>query len=225
VTNEGRIIDTQATSLRAGEIFNRLGPILRANALAAAGIVFALTVLNVALDAVSTGTSATFFASIMSLVAQYYLTVVALERSGAREPGASNRFLGFWGMNILSGLGILLGFVLLVVPGLYLSARWAAASPALLAGDEPATASLGESWRLTEQSVWAIMGVQLVIFVPVLVVAMGLAFIFGEMLPEWGISLILYPALFGAFAVSWLTSVTIYTQLRPNDVGLAEVFA
>lgn len=225
MTNDDRVIDMAATGLRAGEIFNQLGLILRENALPAIGVTVALTAINVALDAVTTGFSATAPAGMASLAAQYYLTATALESSGAREPGASSRFLGLWGMNIVSGLGILLGFVLLIVPGLYLAARWAAASPALLAGDEPAIASLGESWRLTEKSVWAIMGVQLVIFVPVLFAAMGFVVMFEAILPEWGLSLILYLALFGGFAVSWLASVAIYTLLRPNDVRLAEVFA
>ena len=210
--------------LTVGEIFAQLGHVLRENAAAVAGCVVGLTVVNIAFDSISTGTGATLPAGIASLAAQYYLTASSLERLGLREPGGRNRFGAFWGLNILSGLGILLGYLLLILPGIYLSARWVAASAALLAEDGTVNNALGESWAITKPSLWPIIGVLLVIFVPACVIGFGLSFLFQAWWPVDG-SPILYVFVFSAFAVSWLAAVAIYSLLRPGVSQLSEVFA
>lgn len=208
----------------AGEIFARLGDILRDNIGPVAGCVVGLTAANVTLDAISTGTGGTIPAGIASLAAQYYLTASSLERLGLRAPGGRNRFGAFWGLNILSGLGILLGYLVLILPGLYLSARWVAASAALLAQDGRVNDALGESWTITKPSLWPIIGTLLVIFVPALIIGIGLNLLFETSLPLVG-SAILYLFMSGALAVSWLAGVAIYSLLKPGVSQLAEVFA
>jgi hypothetical protein len=210
--------------LTAGEIFGRLGELLRENAVLAAGCVVGLTAINIGLDAVSTGNGMTLPAGLISLGAQYYLTATVLEKRGLREPGSRNRFGAFWRLNIVSGLGLLLGYLLLILPGLYLSARWMVASPALLAEDSGVGAALGESWAITKPSLWAILGTLLVIFIPIFVVGAGLSIAFETWLPVLAAP-ILYVFLFSAVTLSWLASVAAYSLLRPGSDHLAEVFA
>lgn len=213
-----------AEQVTIGEIFGRLGELLRENAGLAAGCVVGLTAINIGLDAVSTGNAMALPAGLISLGAQYYLTATALEGRGLREPGRRNRFGAFWGLNIVSGLGILLGYLLLILPGLYLSARWMVASPALLAEDNGVNDALGESWAITQPSFWAILGTLLVIFVPACLVGFGLSLAFEAWLPAFATA-ILYLFLFGAFVLSWMASVATYSLLRPGADHLAEVFA
>lgn len=210
--------------LTVGEIFARLSDLLRENLGPVAGCVVGLTAANIALDSISTGAGATLPAGIASLAAQYYLTASSIERLGLREPGGRNRFGAFWGLNILSGLGILLGYVVLILPGIYLSARWVAASAALLAQDGSVNDALGESWAITKPSLWPIIGTLLVIFLPAGVIGFGLSLLFQTSLPVVG-SLILYVFMFSAFAASWLAGVAIYSLLKPGVSRLAEVFA
>lgn len=210
--------------LTVGEIFTRLRELLRENLGPLAGCVAALTAANVGLDYISTSAGTTLPASIASLAAQYYLTASSLERLGLREAGGRNRFGAFWGLNILSGLGIGLGYLLLIVPGLYLSARWVAASAALLAEDGSVSGAMGESWEITQPSVWPIIGALLVIFVPACLVGFGLGFLLQTLLPLVA-SLLMYVFIFSALTVSWLTGVAVYSLLKPGVSQLREVFA
>jgi hypothetical protein len=173
---------------------------------------------------IPSGRGAPFVAGIASLAAQYYLTAGALERLGLREPGGRNRFGAFWGLNILSGLGIALGFLFLILPGIYLSARWAVASVVLLAEDDTVSVALGESWAVTRPNLWAIIATLLVIFVPACLLAFGISIPLYSREPMLA-QLILYVFLFAAFVTSWLTAVAIYSLLRPSHEQLAEVFA
>ena len=213
-----------AEPITIGEIFGRLGELLRENAGLAAVCVAGLTAINIGLDAVSTGNVMTLPAGLISLGAQYYLIATVLERLGLREPGGRNRFGAFWALNFVSGLGLLLGYLLLILPGLYLSARWMVASPAFLAEDKGVNDALGESWAITQPSFWAILGTLLVIFVPTCAIGFGLSLAFETLLPVLATA-ILYAFLFGAFVLSWMASVATYSLLRPGPQHLAEVFA
>jgi hypothetical protein len=213
-----------AEPITIGEIFGRLGELLRENAGLAAGCLVGLTAINIGLDLISTGGGMALPAGLLSLGAQYYLTATVLERRGLREPGGRNRFGGFWMLNFVSGLGLLLGYLLLILPGLYLNARWMVASPAFLAEDKGVNDALGESWAISQPSFWAILGTLLVIFVPTCAVGFGLSLAFETLLPALATT-ILYLFLFGAFILSWMASVATYSLLRPGAEHLAEVFA
>jgi hypothetical protein len=60
------------------------------------------------------------------------------------------------------GLGIICGYgvaiLLILLPWLYLSARWVASVPALVVEERGATASLGRSWSLTRRRTWRCVG-------------------------------------------------------------------
>ena len=81
-------------------------------------------------------------------------------RPSRRTFGAG--FLSYFGASFLSGLGMLLGFILLVAPGIYLMGRWSVATGLVVAEDEVANRSLARSWDLTRASHWALFGAALV---------------------------------------------------------------
>lgn len=141
-----------------------------------------------------------------------------------REPGARKRFVAFLRLNLLSGIAILPGYILFVLPGLYLSVRWTLASTILLARDGRAGNPLRESWARTRPAFWAIFGTLLVILVPAGVVAVGLTATLGESFPILSSSLA-YLFLFASFVTSWLAGVAIYSLLQTDQDALAEVFA
>jgi hypothetical protein len=208
--------------LTVAEIFGETGRLANDNAGMVVACVFGLTLLNVVLDIVMPGNASTLPATLANLGAQYGLITLVLTGRGLREGTAG--FGAFFGINFLAGLGIMLGIVLLVVPGLFLAARWSAANAALLSEGEGVNAALGRSWDMTAASVWPIVGVQLVIFVPALVIGFGSMFALDTLMPVAG-SAIMYLALFAASTLSWLAGVAIYTLLRPATDELAEVFA
>lgn len=210
-------------ALTVRDIFTRLGELMRENAGTAMACLVGLVGVNIALD-LTIGDSGALPAGIASLVAQYALIRTALDRLGLRDETGRNGLGAFWGVNILSGIGILLGYVLLVIPGIFLSARWSMSSAVLLAEDQSVSGALGESWALTRPNLWPILAVLLVIFVPAGLVGGGIFALLIDVLPLLS-SLILYVLMFSAFVSSWLLSVALYSLLRPGQDHLSEIFA
>ena len=205
-----------------GQIFERLGVIVRENTVPLIGCVAILSAIDVVLEQYAP-TISTFPSAIASIAAQYYLTITALERRGLRQPGGG-QFGAFFVLGFLSGLGILLGTLLLILPGVYLAIRWSAASAVLLADQGRASDALSESWGMTQKSFWAILGAYLVIIAPAFILAIGLSVALGEVSPIAS-SLIVSVLTISAFAVSWLASVALYSLLKPGTDSLVEIFA
>jgi hypothetical protein len=76
---------------------------------------------------------------------------------------------------LLTGIGVFLGVLLLVIPGIYQAVRWVVATPALIAEDLGPTTAMGRSSDLTEGRRWAIFGLMLLYVVLAWVVEMGFA--------------------------------------------------
>lgn len=74
---------------------------------------------------------------------------------------------------ILMGLGLLVGFMLLFVPGVILYCIWAVASPALVAERTGVTGALGRSRDLTRGHRWKVFGALLLLMVIYWVVSMA----------------------------------------------------
>ena len=69
--------------------------------------------------------------------------------SGCLENGQWSGIGTFFGIGIVKGLGIGLGLIALVIPGLYLGMRWLAAYPRGMASSDGIIGSLGWSWQET----------------------------------------------------------------------------
>lgn len=82
---------------------------------------------------------------------------------------------------ILSGLGMLLGFILLIVPGIILYVMWSVSAPALVEERLGPVEALGRSNDLTDGARWKIFGLLLVLLVAYWLFS-GLAALFGVML-------------------------------------------
>ncbi|HEX2039888.1 MAG TPA: hypothetical protein VHF47_09195 [Acidimicrobiales bacterium] len=62
-------------------------------------------------------------------------------------------------LSILTGLGLLLGFLACILPGIYLYGAWSVAVPALVLEDARGRAALGRSRRLVQGRWWPVFGV------------------------------------------------------------------
>lgn len=74
---------------------------------------------------------------------------------------------------ILAGLGIALGLVLLIVPGLFLLTRWVLVTPVVVLERLGATDALRRSWQLVRGHGWSVFAV-IVVTVLLALVAQGL---------------------------------------------------
>jgi hypothetical protein len=74
-----------------------------------------------------------------------------------------SRFWPIVGLAILEWLGIVVGFMLFIVPGIMLAIRWSAAMPACVVEGLGPLTSMGRSAQLTKGHRWAIFGMYLLI--------------------------------------------------------------
>ena len=72
--------------------------------------------------------------------------------------GALPHVLPLVAINILLALGVGLGFVLLIIPGLFLAVKWSASVPARVSEGRGIIESFKRSWSLTEGAWWPVFG-------------------------------------------------------------------
>ena len=77
------------------------------------------------------------------------------------------------GVLLISQIGILLGLLLLVVPGVIAFVRWSMVVPIVLSDRRGSGAALTESWNRTKGHFWPILGLFTLIYAPIFVVAAG----------------------------------------------------
>lgn len=72
---------------------------------------------------------------------------------------------------ILFGIGVGIGLVLLIVPGLILLTLWSVGAPAIVAEGAGPIAAFGRSWRLVRGDAWSVFGTLVVVLL--IVIAIG----------------------------------------------------
>ena len=83
------------------------------------------------------------------------------------------------GASILAGLGIVLGFIALIVPGLFLLTIWALIAPVIVLERVGAMDSFGRSRELVRGNGWRVFGVILVLVVLQMVLVSVVQSVFG----------------------------------------------
>jgi hypothetical protein len=216
--------------LQAGDVLNRTFALVGANLSGVLLTILLLAGLGTALD-VYAGTdtgSAGLPMTIVMLIAQYETTHRVLSNAGLLGDGyAGRRFLALLGLSILSSLGIVVGLVFLILPGIYLAVRWSIAVPVLIGEGAGVTEALGGSWQRTQRHALPILLVFLAIFFPAFLVAMivGVFEEFGYLTSLLASAAILNVTVYVATVLCWYASVAIYAALTPSTDRLEEVFA
>ncbi len=166
---------------------------------------------------------------------------VLMMRDGATPNTMSrNRYIAVFGALFVSGLGILAGLVLLIIPGLFLFVRWYVLIPALLDSRNDQRSAYEVSYRLTGRAMGAVTLVALVFVVPLLLLLMPIiveafgittgwlawfidgAFIDGESI---GFSIILNAMLSLSGLGSWYAGAAMYLMLNDDHHDLSDVFS
>jgi hypothetical protein len=70
-------------------------------------------------------------------------------------------------VGIIAGIGVVIGLILVIVPGLYLITIWSVAAPVVVLERPGALAALGRSRELVRGNGWQVFGVILVLYVVV----------------------------------------------------------
>jgi hypothetical protein len=74
-------------------------------------------------------------------------------------------FLPLIGLSILFGIGVICGFILLIVPGIMLLCAWIVAAPAMVADRTGVFGAFGRSAELTRGNRWSIFGLLVILWV------------------------------------------------------------
>ena len=172
--------------------------------------------------------------TVLFVIASYFLLVQMMHALG-RSMTAGARFWSFVGMSILAGIGVGIGFVLLVIPGIIVMVRWSAANGYLLSGEHSITDSLGASWDATAGHGWAIFGAGLLLWIGLAVlnsvivgvvmgtgIATGGGGLFSPMF-ALGVTLSSFVEAFGN-ALNFAFSMAVFHLLAPSDTSVADVF-
>lgn len=145
------------------------------------------------------------------------------------------------GVAIVTSIGVMLGMILLIVPGIFLALMWAVAAPAVVVEGGGVFRPMKRSGELTRNHRWAILGLVVIYLVISLIIQGVLAVAFGSMDAAMAESLYFGNAPLGAVAGSALRAVlgsvissagaaALYFELRTAKEGvsteeLAKVFA
>jgi hypothetical protein len=208
----------------AGYLLGETPNLIRVNAALALAALGVMTLLGVVSDLYPDFAGMTGFGSLVAtLVFQYETTLALLVHYNFLDSSTRRRRLwALLGLNLLSGIAILIGVILLILPGIYLLVRWSAAVPALIAEDSDITASFGHSAKAVEGRFWHVLAAMAVVWTPGLVgLIVSILVPDGELLMA---SLILNLSLNVSLIAGWHLAVAIYAG-RQDGRNLAEVFA
>jgi hypothetical protein len=161
----------------------------------AAVVYLAVAVLTLALSQLNTAVGA-IIASVLSIIGLYWVQgaltrAVQDIRDGRVDLSIGDTFRSvatkvgpIAGASILAGIAIGIGFVLFIVPGLYLLTIWSLIVPVIVLEDVGALASFGRSRELVRGNGWNVFGVIILTFLILLafgiVLGLVLAFLDGS---------------------------------------------
>jgi hypothetical protein len=121
--------------------------------------------------------------------------------------------------SILAGIAITIGFILIIVPGLYLITIWAVIVPVIVIERSGALASFGRSRQLVRGHGWQVFGTLVLVFVILLVVdlVLGLIFVALPLLLRNGLSTVVSGTVIAPFLA--LVVTLIYYRLAGAPGG------
>lgn len=114
---------------------------------------------------------------VVSIAATYWLLETML-RSTELAPRPEGEVLPFFALWILYSLGAGAAFLVVIIPGLLVMARWSIAQPLFVARGGSVTKALGESWERTSGAEFQIIGATLALLIPLIGVMIACAVMF-----------------------------------------------
>lgn len=225
----------EARAVSLGEILAEMSAMFRTHAGVLIGSALAIGAGYTALDFASLqmeDAGGLAFVSLMvslafTILLQYFVTEKLLaDRLADRVGPGKRRYGSLFGALFLSGIAIAAGLLLLVLPALYLMARWLTLAPHLVEGNLSANEALGRSWDASAQSVPAFVGAS-ILSAAAMLPGMGLIF-----LPEaeaggniaLGISALSNLLLGFSSVFGWAIAVGAYRRIVPQGADLQQVF-
>jgi hypothetical protein len=208
--------------LGMGDILNATLGLLRANAVRAAVAFASIAGLGIVFDLGLAGRGIDLGYIFISLALQYWLTASLLKLMHLKR-ATKPRLLPYLLLSIAISIGVIVGLIFLIIPGIMFIVRWSIAVPAVLGSDAGVFESIEYSWRATEPHAWRILGALVVIYVIAAVAVVAGGSIEAAGLREWGAAIVEL-SLSAAYVVSWHLSVAVFAELQRSGL-YSDVFA
>jgi uncharacterized membrane protein len=162
-----------------------------AHFLAIAFVLYFLTAVIVTILIQTAGAAGYFVASVVEFAATFLVQAAMIKavqdvRDGRADlsldatiSAAARYLLPVIGASILAAIGIGIGLVLLIVPGLILITYWSLIVPSIVVGESGVLASFGKSWRAISGHFWQAFGTYVLVFLIWVAfdIALGLALV------------------------------------------------
>jgi hypothetical protein len=179
------------------------------------------------------GTGGAVLGSLVSLVGVFLLQATLVEAVADVRDGRVDLTLGEtvsrgWkhafpalAVGIVAAIGIFIGFVLVIVPGLYLLTMWSVVIPVVVLESVGTFAALGRSRELVRGNGWTVFGVLVSIFVLDIVVGIVLALVLHGLSRDARsfVSSLVSNTVLAPFIAASLTSL--YFRLRGQEESTA----
>jgi hypothetical protein len=166
--------------------------------------------------------------SIAGVVAQTFIVTAALRVGLAADAQAAihPNVARVLGIGIVSGLAILLGGLLLVIPGVFLLIRWWLPVPIALDRNMGVNEALRESWELTAPHWASILGLFVGLLALLAVPMIGLFFLGGldETSTSVPMSLIENAITYSVMNLGTVSTVAVYRIIYQPTAALRQVF-
>jgi hypothetical protein len=170
--------------LKIGAIIDKTLGVLERAAVPALIYFAALTVINCTITYFTLAMTAPLQAlaigllkMVVGIVAVYLLLNAMVRKTNLVSRKGEDAFLAFFGLSLLSGIAVLVGMVLLIIPGLFLIARWSIAQALVVARGDGVMQAFGESWERTRGNEFQILMAMLallVVFIAIVIAASAL---------------------------------------------------
>ena len=265
------IVETAPHGVSVGSVFGRSVNVIKANPVATLGVTFVLIALpqlviglvggwSVPSQSLREGSYAVFgiyalIVAMLWLVASGALVQATVAHDQGRPADLREilqlgvqRALPLLAVYLLFVLGVWIGSIFLLVPGIMLAVMWAVCLPAIVAERPGVFGAFGRSRALTKGARWHVFGIMLLAFVIYMLVlmAVGLASVAGygtfgaftrggqisAPVPTPSLAVALLRSIVTTVMLTWFTTVgaSLFVELRnwkdgPDVDRLADIFA
>jgi len=183
-----------------------------------------LCAVGVLTDLKYDGSSGNLLFTMVFFIFQIWLTDALLKETVQRESVGHGSGSAF-GASLLSGLAILVGFVLFIVPGLIALVRWSMVVPVALADRVGVIEAMRRSWHRSAGHFWQILGLLMLTYVPVLGGTVALIIIVGRTTMPVLLDIAGNVILMSGLILGWHASLAVFLAGEPRLSALQEVFA
>ena len=115
----------------------------------------------------------------VGIAAAYFLYEAVLARTGLRSRQSDDAFLPFIGLAVITTLAVMVGLIALIIPGLYLMARWSIAAPVLMVDGKGPIKAMQDSWDRTKGSDFSILVAVLLFYGVPTLASIAASLVFG----------------------------------------------